>query len=168
MLTTDTVAPAVLGELGWHAGTIGEVDHACLKVPSVKLRGAHRGAAGDVLYCIDLRWRRPNAGENLAVAAAHSLEHFLLEAFSRHLPGKFVGVGVMGCLTGFYLTMLDEGRRQVIEDTLEAALHDVLVAREVPYACARQCGDFRNHDLAAAQAVAREVLARRRLWQEVM
>lgn len=155
-------------KLGWEPGTIGELDHRRLKVPSVKLRGAHHGANGDVVYCIDLRWRRPNAGKRLTAAAAHSLEHFLLEGFSRQLPSNFIGVGVMGCLTGFYLTLVAEGRRQVIEGTLEAVLNDVLVAKEVPYARVEQCGDYGNHDVNAARAVAREVLAQRSQWQNVI
>lgn len=155
-------------KLGWEPGTIGELDHRRLKVPSVKLRAAHLGVIGDVIYCIDLRWRRPNAGDRLTIAEAHSLEHFLLEGFSRHLPSNFIGIGVMGCLTGFYLNLLGEGRRQLIEDTLEDVLKDVLVAQEVPYAHVEQCGDFRNHDLARAQAVAREVLAQRSQWQNVI
>lgn len=154
--------------LGWQPGTIGELDHRRLKVPSVKLRGARYGANGDVVYCIDLRWRRPNAGERLTIAGAHSLEHFLLEGFSRRLPSNFIAVGVMGCLTGFYLTLLAEGRRLVIEATLEGVLKDVLVAQEVPYARVEQCGDHRNHDLNGAQAVAREVLAQRSQWQNVI
>lgn len=155
-------------QLGWQTGTIGELDHRRLKTPSVKLRGAHRGANGDVIYCIDLRWRSPNAGECLTDTEAHSLEHFLLEGFSRYLPDNFVGVGLMGCMTGFYLTLLGEGRRQVIEDVLESVLNDVLAANEVPYARMDQCGNWRNHDLTSAQATAREVLARRGQWRNVV
>ncbi len=153
--------------LGWEPETVGELDHRRLKAPSVKLRGAHLGENGDTVYCIDLRWRRPNANENLTPAEAHSLEHFLLEGFSRRLPDKFVGVGIMGCQTGFYLTLLGEGRREVIEETLESVLSDVLAASEVPYASVDQCGDWRNHDLESAQSVAREVLGQRSHWQTV-
>ena len=153
--------------LGWQPETVGELDHRRLKVPSVKLRGAHRGENGDVIYCVDLRWRRPNADEYLTAAEAHSLEHFLLEGFGRHLPGEFISVGIMGCRTGFYLTLLGEGRRQVIEDTLESILNDVLTAREVPYARIDQCGNWQDHDLAGAQATARQVLAQRRQWRNV-
>lgn len=154
--------------LGWPPGTVGELDHRRLKAPSVKLRGAHRGENGDVVYCVDLRWQRPNADAPLTNAQSHSLEHFLLEGFSRRLPDNFIGVGPMGCRTGFYLTLLGEGRRHVIEDALESVLADVLAASHVPYARVDQCGDWRNHDLAGAQAVAREVLARRDQWRDVV
>ncbi len=154
--------------LGWQPETVGELDHRRLKAPSVKLRGAHRGENGDIVYCIDLRWRRPNADEYLTIAQAHSLEHFLLEGFGRHLPDKFIGVGIMGCGTGFYLTLLNEGRRAVIEEILESVLTGVLGASEVPYARLDQCGHWQDHDLGAAQALAREVLAHRRQWRTVV
>ena len=154
-------------QLGWQPQTVGELDHRLLKAPSVKLRGVHGSGNGDTVYCVDLRWRHPNADEYLTSTEAHSLEHFLLEGYSRLLPQNFVGVGVMGCQTGFYLTLLNEGRRQVIEDALESILRGVLVAPEVPYARVDQCGRWQNHDLGQAQAVAEEVLARRDQWQQV-
>lgn len=153
--------------LGWRSDTVGELDHRRLQAPSVKLRGAHVGAAGDIVYTVDLRLRRPNADACLSDTELHSIEHFLLEGFQRLLPRHFVGVGVMGCRTGFYLTLLGEGRRVVIEDTLAAVLEGVLAADTVPYARIDQCGHWRNHDLARAQAVAREVLAQRAAWREV-
>jgi len=156
-----------LENLGWAVGTVGELDHRRLRAPSVKLRGAHVGQHGDVVYTIDLRWRLPNADACLSTVELHSLEHFLLEGFGRLLPAHFIGVGVMGCQTGFYLTLLNEGRRAVIEQALEAVLYGVLGATAVPYARIEQCGHWRHHDLAAAQAVAREVLARRAAWGEV-
>ena len=153
--------------LGWAADTIGELDHRRLKAPSVKMRGAHMGPGGDVVYAIDLRWRPPNAGVCMDSTVLHSLEHFLLEGFGRLLPAHFIGVGVMGCRTGFYLTLLNEGRREVIEQTLETVLYGVLDATVVPYAHIEQCGHWRHHDLAAAQAVAREVLAQRAAWRKI-
>jgi S-ribosylhomocysteine lyase len=153
--------------LGWARHTLGELDHRQLKAPSVKLRGAHVGQGGDVVYAIDLRLRRPNVDEGLDDTECHSLEHFLLEGFRRLLPESFIGVGVMGCRTGFYLTLLNEGRRAVVETTLERILRDMLTADAVPYARADQCGHWRNHDLASAQALAREALAARARWAEV-
>lgn len=153
--------------LGWAPATVDELDHRTLKAPSVKLRGAHTGEGGDTVYCIDLRLRHPNADEYLSSTEAHSLEHFLLEGFQRLLPRHFVGVGVMGCQTGFYLTLLNEGRRALIEDALESILRGVLVATAVPYGRIDQCGRWQNHDLDRAQAVTRAVLERRAVWADV-
>ena len=150
--------------LGWPADLVGELDHRRLKAPAVKLRSATRGPRGDVVYAVDLRIRRPNADECLSDAELHSVEHFLLEGFSRLLPGTFLSVGIMGCQTGLYLGFLDEGRAPVLLDTLAQVLEEMLQATAVPYANLEQCGHWRNHTLEGAQRVAREILARRADW----
>lgn len=153
---------------GWAADTVGELDHRRLKAPSVKLRGVHAGAGGDVVCTIDLRWRLPNADACLSTVEAHSLEHFLLEGFQRLLPEHFISVGVMGCRTGFYLVLLNEGRYRVVDEALAAILGGVLEAGAVPYVHADQCGHYRDHDLARARAIAGEVLAQRSAWGTVL
>lgn len=155
-------------ELGWNGDTVGELDHRLLKVPSVKLRSARLGERGDAIYCIDLRIRRPNANECLSTAELHSVEHFLLEGFQRHLPANFVSVGVMGCQTGFYLVFMNEGRSKTICSVLEAILTGMLSATAVPYARIDQCGDYLNHDPRLAQNVARSVLAAKSTWLDVV
>ena len=154
-------------QLGWDARTVGEMDHRLLKAPSIKLRSATSGDRGDVVYCVDLRLRRPNAREYLSAAESHSVEHFLLAGFRRCLPINFVSVGVMGCRTGFYLTLLNEGRAQIIRHVLEDILTAIQSATAVPYARIDQCGNFRNHSLELARKVAREVLQRKSTWLDV-
>jgi S-ribosylhomocysteine lyase len=155
-----------LEELGWDPGTVGELDHRLLKAPSVKLRSALRGGSGDVVFCVDLRIRRPNAGEYLSATELHSMEHFLLEGFRRHLPAHFVSVGIMGCRTGFYLAFLNEGRAGTICDVLEKVLTEVRAATAVPYARIDQCGAYDNHSVKLSHEIAREVLAARPAWLE--
>ncbi|WP_374013881.1 S-ribosylhomocysteine lyase [Pseudoxanthomonas koreensis] len=152
--------------LGWDPATVGELDHRTLKAPTLKLRSARQAGRDGALFCVDLRVRRPNAGAFLCDTALHSLEHFLLEGLQRELPGNFVGVGLMGCQTGFYLTFLDEGRAQRLCAALEAVLTGVAAATAVPYADIAQCGHYRNHSVEQAQAVAREILAARAHWLE--
>ncbi|MBU6422135.1 MAG: S-ribosylhomocysteine lyase, partial [Gammaproteobacteria bacterium] len=96
------------------------------------------------------------------------LEHFLLEGFQSRLPGNFLSVGIMGCQTGFYLAFLNEGRAEKICGLLENILSGVQSAACVPYARIEQCGNYRNHNLELAQQVAREVLARKSAWREVL
>lgn len=153
--------------LGWTPETVGELDHRTLKAPSIKLRGALVGVGDDIVFCVDLRLRRPNADEYLSATELHSIEHFLLEGFQRQMPQHFISVGVMGCQTGFYLILLNEGRRDVIEDVVETILRGVLDATAVPYARIDQCGHWQNHDLGRAQAIAREVLQHRTAWQDI-
>lgn len=152
--------------LGWRPALVGELDHRRLKAPRVKLRSAREGRHGDMVFCVDVRVRRPNAGACLGSAELHSLEHFLLEGLQRLLPRNFISVGLMGCRTGFYLVFLNEGRAQAICDALQRVLEDLQAAGAVPYASMAQCGDCSNHSLDGAQAVAREILMARSDWLE--
>jgi S-ribosylhomocysteine lyase len=153
-------------KLGWRPEWVGEMDHRRLKAPTVKLRSARRAEVGDAIYCVDLRVRHPNAEAYLSSTELHSVEHFLLEGFSRHLPENFVSVGIMGCQTGFYLVFSNEGHAETICIVLERILRDMQQATAVPYANVEQCGHWQDHSLEAAQAVAREILAQRAHWLE--
>lgn len=158
---TDYVA------LGWDPDTVGELDHRRLKAPHVKLRGARQGEKGDVVYSVDLRINRPNT-KFLSSTEMHSFEHFLLWGFQKYLAGNFISIGLMGCQTGFYLVLLDEGRLDRICEVYEKILGEVLVAREVPYANIEQCGNYRNHSLELAQKLAARVLDARSDWRQVV
>jgi len=155
-------------QLGWETSTVGELDHRLLKAPHVKLRSATLGEKGDVAYCIDLRINRPNADEYSSTTELHSVEHFLLEGFRRYLPENFLSVGIMGCQTGFYLVLLNEGSRQKICSVYKNILSDMLAATKVPYASIRECGNYRNHNLELAQNIARRVLDAESNWLKVV
>lgn len=154
--------------LGWDPRCVGELDHRLLKAPRVKLRSARAGGHGDVVYCVDLRVCRPNADEYLSSTQLHSLEHVLLEGLQRYLPDNFISVGVMGCQTGFYLVLLNEGRAEIVCNTLANILTDVLDAPAVPYQRIDQCGHYQNHDLQLARDVAGQILQARPHWLEAI
>lgn len=150
--------------LGWNPATVGELDHRLLKAPRIKLRSANPGSHGDIVYCVDLRVNKPNAGEYLSSTELHSVEHFLLEGLQRYLPENFLSIGIMGCQTGFYIVLQNEGRAQKICETLENIFNDMQTASQVPYTSIEQCGNYKNHSLELAQAVARRILAARADW----
>jgi len=156
-----------LEQLGWEAGTVGELDHRLLKAPHVKLRSANVGSKGDVVYCVDLRINKPNV-EFLSSTEMHSFEHFLLAGFLKYMPENFLSVGLMGCQTGFYLVLYNEGNAERICNAYENILQEVLTASEVPYANIEQCGNYKNHSVELAQAVARKVLDARANWRQVV
>lgn len=156
-----------LEQLGWEAETIGELDHRRLKAPHVKLRALTTGEKGDGVYSVDLRIHRPNV-EYLSTTAMHSFEHFLLAGFRKYMPENFISVAPMGCQTGFYLILLNEGNAERICDVYEDILNDILVATEVPYANIRDCGHYENHSLEQAQDVARKVLDSKSEWRKVI
>lgn len=154
-------------QLGWEAGTVGELDHRKLKAPHVKLRAATPGGAGDMVYAVDLRINQPNSAF-LSTTEMHSFEHFLLWGFQKYMPQNFISIGLMGCQTGFYLILLNEGRAEAIMDVYERILNDILSAAEVPYANIEQCGNYKNHSLEMAQALARRILDARENWHQVV
>ena len=58
---------------------------------------------GDVLTW-DIRMKKPNQGDYLSTAAAHTLEHlFATYARNSAFQDGVIYVGPMGCRTGFYL-----------------------------------------------------------------
>ena len=154
-------------QLGWEAETVGELDHRLLKAPHIKLRAATPGPTGDVVYAVDLRINQPNS-TFLSSTEMHSFEHFLLWGFQKYMPQNFISIGLMGCQTGFYLILFNEGHAQAIFDAYEKILNDVLTASEVPYSNIIQCGNYKNHSLELAQALARRVLAAKSNWRQVV
>jgi S-ribosylhomocysteine lyase len=156
-----------ISQLGWDPLTVGELDHQQLKAPSVKLRSYSVGPRGDAVYSVDLRITKPN-DEYVPITEMHSLEHFLLEGFQRYLPVNFISIGLMGCQTGFYLVLFNEGRAEKICQVYENILRDVLNAQSVPYASIAECGNYRNHNLELTQQLARKVLQARASWRQVI
>ena len=154
-------------QLGCEAETVGELDHQLLKAPHVKLRSYTEGPMGDVVYCVDLRINQPNT-TFLTSTEMHSFEHFLLEGFQRYMPKNFLSIGLMGCQTGFYLVLYNEGRAEIIRNTYEKILNDILKASAVPYANIQQCGNYKNHSLEQAQALARRVLDAKSNWHQII
>ena len=120
-----------------------------------------------MVYCVDLRINQPNV-EFLSSTEMHSFEHFLLAGFQKYMPENFLSVGLMGCQTGFYLVLYNEGNAESICNTYESILNDILVASEVPYANIAQCGNYKNHSVELAQGVARKVLDARANWRRVV
>ncbi len=156
-----------LEHLGWDPSTVGELDHRKLKAPHVKLRAAKPGAGGDAVYAVDLRINLPNSAF-LSSTEMHSFEHFLLWGFQKYMPQNFISIGLMGCQTGFYLILFNEGRAEVIMDAYEKILNDILAASEVPYANIEQCGNYKNHRLEMEQVLARRVLEAKSNWRQIV
>jgi S-ribosylhomocysteine lyase len=154
-------------QLGWAHDTIGEIDHRLLKAPHVKLRSFTIGYTGDVVYAVDLRINQPNK-TFLSSIEMHSFEHFLLAGFQKYMPQNFISIGLMGCQTGFYLVLFNEGGADRICGIFENILNDILEANAVPYANIQQCGNYKNHSLELAQNLARRVLDAKNNWRQVI
>jgi S-ribosylhomocysteine lyase len=154
-------------ELGWDPRALGEVDHRQVKAPYVRLNSYTVGENGDTVYFFDLRITQPNT-TYLSTIELHSLEHLLLAGFRKYMPQNFICVAPMGCQTGLYLVLLNEGRAEQILDIYETILKDIVNETAVPYADIKDCGHWEHHDLDLAKAVARRLLDCRSTWRQVL
>ena len=109
---------------------------------------------GDVTT-YDVRMFTPNAGEYLAPAAAHTLEH-LLATKARNSAAKehVIYVGPMGCLTGFYFLVRELSPEETIALVQECMAFAASFEGEIPGASRVECGNYLMNDLVAAKKVA--------------
>ena len=153
-------------ELGWDPLTLGEIDHRDVSAPYVRLSSYLEGSAGDITYVYDLRVTQPN-NSYLTTDILHSFEHLLLAGFRKYMPTSFVSVAPMGCQTGFYLILQNEGRFEEVSRVYQAILDDIIAANEVPYASPDNCGQAVHHDLAGSKGLAQALLDAKAQWSQV-
>lgn len=143
------------------------LDHTRVRAPYVRVAGRYESQAGEPITKYDLRLGQPNQ-EILPTDAIHTLEHLLAGIVRDRLDGV-LDLSPMGCRTGFYLSVLGapdpERVLSVLRDSLEAvgSHHG-----PVPGASELECGNYRDHSLAAAQDWATRVLARGLIVQETI
>lgn len=141
------------------------LDHTKVVAPYVRLVGVTEGKNGDQVYKYDLRFCQPNK-EHMEMPALHSLEHLMAEKIRNHLS-NVLDIGPMGCQTGYYLSVLNNESFDEIIVALDKTLNDVLDAKEVPACNEIQCGWAASHSLEGAQAIARDMLAKKDSWPNV-
>ncbi len=120
---------------------------------------------GDVVS-YDVRMKKPNAGDYLPVPAMHTLEH-LFATFARNheLGDRVVYVGPMGCRTGFYLLVRDAvSREEALRLVRESMAFAAAFEGEIPGAKRKECGNYLEHDLPGARAVAEDMLRVLKDW----
>ncbi|GAA0746839.1 S-ribosylhomocysteine lyase [Clostridium oceanicum] len=133
-----------------------QLDHRKVKAPFVRKCCTLEGSKGDKVSKYDLRFMQPNK-EAIPTAALHGIEHLLAGFLREHIDG-IIDISPMGCRTGFYLSVWGEKDTKEIRDGLEAALKQVLEAKEIPAANDLQCGNYRDLSLFGAKEYAKYVL----------
>ena len=129
------------------------VDHTTL------LPGIYLSRCDGAVITWDIRMKRPNQGDYLSPAAAHTIEHlFATYARNSRYGDHVVYVGPMGCLTGFYLLTQGLTDAEVLDLTTEAFSWMAVYDGPVPGASERECGNYRMMDLPAARAACAEML----------
>ena len=112
---------------------------------------------GDVLTW-DIRMKKPNQGDYLTTAAAHTLEH-LFATYARNSAVKdgVIYVGPMGCRTGFYLLLTGDYESADIVPLLQEMFSYIRdFEGEIPGAAARDCGNYLDMNLPMAKYLARK------------
>lgn len=124
-----------------------KVDHDVL-TPGIYLSRVDR----ETLYTYDLRFKKPNNGDYLDGAAAHTIEH-LAATYMRNCPlgDRVVYFGPMGCMTGFYLILDSVPFGDAIEEIKRCFEYIRDFEGEIPgSASSRECGNYRFHNLSLA------------------
>ena len=108
----------------------------------------------------DMRTRIPNAGDYMDNVTMHSLEHM----FATYIRNSDIGesviyFGPMGCRTGFYLLVRNENPQTVLENVMTVLEKIVCHDGEMFGATRKECGNYRELDLAAAKQEAEAYLA---------
>lgn len=124
-----------------------QVDHDVL-IPGIYLSRVDR----NTLSTYDLRFKKPNAGDYLAPAAAHTIEH-LAATFLRNglLSDHVVYFGPMGCLTGFYLIFDDVSHKDAIREIQSCFAFVRDFTGVIPGSAREECGNYLFHDLPGAK-----------------
>ena len=101
----------------------------------------------------DIRTRLPNKEPVMETGAIHTIEH-LFATFARNsaYADSVVYFGPMGCRTGFYFIVRDTVTKQQAVDLVRDALaFCAAFTGDVPGVSAKECGNWRDHDLAGAK-----------------
>ncbi|MGX6978057.1 S-ribosylhomocysteine lyase [Vagococcus elongatus] len=132
------------------------LDHHKVIAPYVRLAGTET-QEGVKIQKYDLRFLQPNT-DALPTAAVHSFEHLLATWMRDELTG-IIDISPMGCRTGFYMIMWGEHEITDIRNALKTVLEKIITATTIPAVTAKECGNYKDHSLFAAQEYAKIILA---------
>ena len=122
---------------------------------------------GDVIT-YDVRMKKPNGGDYLPYAAAHTIEH-LFATFARNtaFSDSIIYVGPMGCRTGFYFLTRDSvSHAEAISIVLDSMKFIKDFEGEIPGTTAEECGNYKEHDLVGAKEIAGDMAKVLENWSE--
>ena len=121
---------------------------------------------GDVVT-YDVRMKKPNQGDYLSTGGMHSIEHlFATYARNSRFADSVIYVGPMGCRTGFYLLVRNTmSHSEAIKLVRESMQFIVDFEGEMPGGKREECGNYLDHDVPQAKAVARDMLKVLENWQ---
>lgn len=106
---------------------------------------------GDVTT-YDIRFKTPNGDDYLSNLEMHSIEHmFATYVRASEIGERVIYFGPMGCQTGFYLLVRDADNSQVLSVVRSVLGKIISHDGEMFGASRRECGNYKNLDLAVAK-----------------
>ena len=122
---------------------------------------------GDVIT-YDVRMKKPNGGDYLPYAAAHTIEHlFATYARNTAFSDSIIYVGPMGCRTGFYFLTRDSvSYTEAISIVADSMKFVRDFKGEIPGTTAKECGNYKEHDLEGAKLIAADMAEVLKTWNE--
>ena len=120
---------------------------------------------GDVIT-YDIRMKTPNQGDYLNNGAMHTFEHlFATYARNSALSDQVIYVGPMGCRTGFYFLLRDSVSREAALSLVKESFAFIAAFEgKIPGSERIECGNYLEHDLPGAKAVAEDMLKVLESW----
>ncbi len=124
---------------------------------------------GDVVT-YDLRFVKPNCPPFMENAAMHTFEHLFATVSRNSAYGaNVIYFGPMGCRTGFYLLTRGLTHSKAIELIVTTTEAIAEWSGDIPGASSSaECGNWLEHDLDGAKALAAEWLPQVRCWTQDM
>ena len=122
---------------------------------------------GDIIT-YDIRMKKPNGGDYLENGAMHTFEHlFATYVRNTDLKDGIIYVGPMGCRTGFYFIVRDKISHKQALDLFRGSLKFISEFEgKIPGVSRIECGNYLEHDLEGAKAVARDMIQVLENWTE--
>ena len=136
------------------------IDHTILP------KGLYTSRVDGDCVTYDIRTRLPNREPVMETGAIHTIEH-LFATFARNsaFSDSVVYFGPMGCRTGFYFIVRDAVTpQQAIDLVRDALAFCAAFEGDVPGVSARECGNWRDHDLVGAKKEAAAMCAVLKDW----
>ncbi|WP_373778686.1 S-ribosylhomocysteine lyase [Glaesserella sp.] len=141
-----------------------KVDHTKMNAPAVRVAKTMTTPKGDTITVFDLRFVRPNV-EILSPRGIHTMEHLFAGFMRDHLNSEtveIIDISPMGCRTGFYMSLIGSPSAEAVAKAWEASMRDALEKvpdeSKIPELNEFQCGSYKEHSLADAHEIARNVL----------
>lgn len=120
---------------------------------------------GDVTT-YDIRMCTPNQPPFLSNPVMHTIEH-LFATFARNseYADQVIYFGPMGCRTGFYFLVRDLEQEKALKLMLQILRDIARYTGEIPGNTAKECGNYREHDLPGAVAWAEAFYRKVKDWK---